>query len=437
MTEGPHRDGPDESAAQGDKTSLNLRDPVVQACPWAAYREMREQGPVYHDPVTGHYIVTRYDDLRRVLADDRMFNTSTPDKRNKPWLQTPIGRKVLQIWQAKGWPPENHLQELTGEAHSQVRSTMSGAFIAPKIKEMEPLAAGIVKKLIDSFIDDGTCDWVKQFATPLPLNVIGTVTGIDEQHLPKILEWVDAYTALTGIPEDEAEAMAYLDKFLEGQHFFHAMIERFRKTPDGSLLSNVVNAVIPGQNRKFTDRELHQHIESAFFVAGAETTRNTLGEGMRVLVEQNDVWLKLKSDPTKYLRLFVEELLRTASATQGLPKFAQDDTEVGGVHIPKGALVMMRYAAANRDERHFEDPEVFNMERPGVGTHLAFGTGPHVCLGASLARLELRLAFAAVIERFSEIQFSPGKNDFAYHPNIALRGLKALHVDFKKASPAG
>lgn len=410
--------------------SMDLFDPEVQAEPWDTYKQMREQGAVYVDPKTGYFIVTRYQELRDLLENDELFNTRHPEGLGKPWLQTELGQRVLAAWEETGWAPRTHLQEYTGTEHAQIRSTMNWAFTGARVKEAEEMAGGIVRELIDGFFDRGQCEWVSEFATLLPLRVIGNITGIDKSYLPMILKGVDAYTSIVGLMDDEQKAFENLELIVSCQKAIHKLIEGYRIEPDESLLSYMANVEIPGQGRKFDDHELHSHIFSAFYVAGAETTRNTLSEMMRILIERPDMWARLKAEGSNFIKPFIEEVLRISSPTQGLFKFAQRDAVIDGVEIPKGSMIITRYGSANHDERHFERPEEFDPGRPALRSHLAFGAGAHMCIGQHLARAELRQALLEFSARVKSVSFTEGRNDFAYHPNFALRGLKELHISF-------
>jgi cytochrome P450 len=152
---------------------------------------------------------------------------------------------------------------------------------------------------------------------------------------------------------------------------------------------------------------------------------------MKLLIENKDVWAKLKADPDRYMRNFVEEVLRLESPVQSLMRFTHKDVELDGVTIPAGSVVNVRYGAANRDERFFECPEKLDLDRPKAGAHMAFGSGTHHCLGAPLARRELTWGFQAVVDRFEDMDFAEGLNDFTYHPHFLLRSLRQLHIVFE------
>ena len=397
---------------------------------------MRDQAPFWFDERAQAWIVTRYEDLRRIALDTKHFDNADSTETRRPLDITPeqLARqeRMTNLFLEKGWLP-TPASAGGGPAHDAWRALYEPTFRASSIQALNPDIEMLAHRLIDGLIDDGRCDWIKQFAVPLPLYVIGRLSGIGEEHLPKIREWTDAMISIGGLTNTKEEAHANLEKILECEHFVQGLIDKLRKEPDETLVSAIVNTEIPGQNRKFDDNELHGHILPELFTGGAETTRNAVAAGMKILIERKDIWQKLKSDPQQYMKAFIEELLRTEAPVQGLVKYAHKDTELGGVKIPKGSMVVTRYGAANYDERHFENPEMFDIERRNAGSHLTFGSGPHHCLGAPLARRELFWAFTSATERFGDVRFAEGKNDFAYHPSLLFRGLKELHIEFTPA----
>jgi cytochrome P450 len=179
-----------------------------------------------------------------------------------------------------------------------------------------------------------------------------------------------------------------------------------------------------------TDQELFAEMGADLFVGGAETTTNALSHGVMLLIEHPEVWQAVKADPENMVPRFAEEVLRLEAPVQSLRRVATVDIELHGVTIPAGALINLRYGAANRDERAFECPESINLERKNPRSHLAFGTGAHVCLGAPLARRELYLSFHALVDRVDELRFIDGVSTFEHPVNYSLRGLKQLQVEF-------
>jgi len=411
---------------------VNLFDPVVQQCPYEAYRQLRDDAPAFNIPGTDIYVVTRYEDVRRVLTDPASFPSSAPDVRLRAAIaDSERGKKVIERFEEKGWLPAPTLNGRDDPEHKQMRAMFNEAFKPSRIKEIDPKVEQLAYELIDGFIADGACEWVSQFCIPLPLYIIGEQMGAKREDIWRIKGWTEAFFQRISMMLPEDQHMEMVDREIEAQHYFQPIFEKLREQPDGSLISALVNTVIEDWGRTLTDNELHAEMMADTFVGGSETTTNALASGMKLLIENKDVWHQLKADPDRYMKTFIEEILRLESPVQSLMRFVAHDTEIGGVAIPGGAMINVRFAAANRDERQFECPEKLDLDRPKAGSHMAFGSGVHHCLGAPLARRELTWGFTAVIDRFEDMWFAEGKNDFAYHPHFLLRSLKQLHIEFE------
>lgn len=412
---------------------FDFTDPDVQDCPYEAYRALRDQAPVYRDPRTGQYVITRFEDLRQVLLDTENFGNGGRRAADAASLSERQKRMLAVYEEKRGWLPEPTLAARDDPNHRQMRAMFDKAFRPGKIKQLDPFVESTANRLFDAFIDDGRCDWVRQFAVPLPLIVIGHQMGVKEEDIWFIKRATDAWVRRFGQMLSEEEERACIEAEIEAQHYFKKVFDRLREQPDDTLLSDLVNTEIPEWGRTLTDGELQAEMMSDTFVGGSETSTNAIAEGVKILIEQPDVWARLKSDPDTHLRTFVEEVLRLESPVQMLGRVALNDVEMHGVTIPRGASIGTRYAAANRDERRFERPDEVDLERGNPMAHLTFGAGVHYCLGAPLARRELYYGFRTLAERIDEMWFAPGKNDFRHHPHLFLRALKELHIEFRAA----
>lgn len=413
----------------GNVGEINLLDEEVLECPYPAYDMLRKEAPVFLDPGTGFYVVSRYDDLRKIVVDTEAFGNDW-QAGGKTKLESDREKKVRELFEEKGWLPAPTLDGRDDPGHRQVRALFDGAFRAGRIKEMDPFVRDTAYRMMDDFVADGTCDWVRQFAVPFPLWIIGKQMGAQEEDIWTIKGWTDAWIQRFGMMQPEEEELNSVEQEIEAQHYFQPIFERLRKEPNDTLLSDLVNAVIPEWGRTLNDNELHAFMMADTFVGGSETTTNALSAGMMLMIQNPEVWQKLKADPDKYLRNFIEEALRLESPVQGLFRVARKDTELEGVKIPQGAIIQVRYGAGNRDAAQFECPDALDLDRSNAGSHLAFGSGVHHCLGAPLARRELYWGFRAVIDRMDDIRFAAGKNNFRHHPNYNMRALKELHIEF-------
>jgi len=420
---------------------VNFLDEDVQNCPYDAYRMLRDDAPVYHDPITNMYVITRYEDIRGLLLDPERFGNARP----RGSVQTPAAmeraRKIHQLYQDKGWVPAPTLAGRDDPEHRQMRGLFDHAFRPGKIKLLDGFVESLAHRLVDDMVAgrtatvaaDGTvtADLVHAFTVPLPLIVIGHQMGAKEEDIWRIKAWTDAWVQRLGMMQSEEEALWSTEMEIEAQHYFQPIFERLRREPDDTLLSDLVNTVIPEWGRTLTDEELHAEMMADTFVGGSETSTNALSEGARMLIEQPELSARLRAEPDRFLPVFVEEVLRLEGPVQGLFRVARTDIELHGVTIPAGATVNVRYAAANRDERQFACPADVDLERANVRSHVAFGAGTHYCLGAPLARRELLLGFKVLLERIGDWWLIPGANDFRHQRNVCLRALKELHVGFR------
>jgi len=415
-----------------DQPSVDLFDHETQRCPYPAYQSLRDDAPVFECPKTGMFVVTRFEDVRRVLTDPETF-VSASNLRRAGAPVTERQQAVVDLFESEGWLPASTLAGRDDPEHRQMRAIFNQAFRPKVVSRLDPEVRDLAYGLLDGFLADGRCEFVRQFAIPLPLLIIGRQMGADPKDIWKIKDWTEAFFHRIGMMLDPAEELDTVRKEIEAQHYFQPIFERLRKAPDSTLLSELVNTVIEEWGRPLTDNELHAEMMADTFVGGSETTTNALSAGVKLLIEHGDVWGQLKSDPEKYVKVFIEEVLRLESPVQSLMRATAVDVELAGRVIPANSLVNVRYAAANRDERRFDTPDEIDLSRKGAGGHLAFGSGVHHCLGAPLARRELIWSFTALVEKVDEMWFAEGKNDFEYHPHYLLRSLKELHIEFRPA----
>jgi cytochrome P450 len=411
--------------------AVDFFDPETAECPYPAYQRLRDEAPVWLDPTTGMYVVTRYDDVREVVTDPERFSNDT-NKNRRSLRADHVARaeRIEKLYLDNGWLPAPTLSRLDDPAHRQLRSLFDDAFRPARIRALEPALAEMAHALIDDFIGAGWCEFVRAFAVPLPLMMICREMGVPAEDIWRIKSWTDAWITKLGLMQSDGEAEATARKEIEAQHYFQPLFDKLRKEPDGTLLSELVNKDVPGWDRKLTDNELHSAMMSDTFVGGSETSTNAFSAGVLLVAQQPDVWARVAADPDRYLDPFVEEVVRLESPIQGLYRRATQDTEIGGVPVPQDAVVNIRFAAANRDERHFDNPDAIDLDRPAPRAHLAFGAGTHYCLGAALARRELHVGFRALIERIGQFRLVEGANDLRHAPSFIVRSLRELHVEF-------
>ena len=226
---------------------INFLDSALQNCPYEAYRMLRDDAPIWKDPITGFYVVSRFKDMRKVLLDTKNFSNDMRmgQGNSREQLDHERAHRMLKLYEENGWVPGATLAGRDDPNHKQMRAMFNEAFKPKKINAMDPFVRDTAYKLIDAFIDDGKCDWIKQYAVPLPLIVIGQQMGVPEQDIWKIKAWTDAWVQRLGMMQTEEEEQWSVEMEIEAQHYFQPIFERLRQEPDDTLLSELVNREIP------------------------------------------------------------------------------------------------------------------------------------------------------------------------------------------------
>ncbi|MFC4594550.1 cytochrome P450 [Sphingobium tyrosinilyticum] len=403
-------------------TSLpSFADPEIQKCPFPFYDRLREEQPVFHDPETGHYVLTRYDDVRKALLSPAVLSNRTP------FLGDRWSPEANQMFAKEGWLPMDTLVSNDPPDHRIYRTLVDKVFTPAKVAALEPRIMAIIAELIDGFADREEIDFVEEFAVPLPMYVIAEQLGVRREDRVIFKRWSDAGVETTGpvTPERQLELAAVL---IEMQRYMAHEIERVRAAPNGMLLSRLVNLDTDG--RQLTNQEL-QSLILQILVAGNETTTTTLASGMRLMIERPELAEALHDDPS-LAKAMGEEALRTASPLQCLWRKALADVQFGDVTIPADSIVEMRFGAANRDPAQFGCPAEVDLHRKNANSHLAFGAGIHMCIGNQLARGELRLGFQALTQRFTNFRLSRGEDSCRPLEGYTPYGLRQLWMAFDK-----
>ena len=396
---------------------VDLLDRKTWAQPYDAYEVLRRDAPVWFDGVSSSWVITRYDDIRAVLGDPKTFSN------------------VFATYSGTGFVPPPTLEARDDPDHRELRRLFEGAFSPGRIRQLESLVEDNAHALIDAFIGEGTCDLVSAFAVPLPLLIIGRQMGVPEQDIWKIKRWTDAWIMGFNGDSRTPDEVRHCERSAAEMHdYFQPIFDRLRIEPDDTLLSHLVNTVVPEWDRPMTDAELHIEMTADTFVGGAETSTNALSAGVMLLIRNPEVWQRVRSDVDRWIDPLVEEVLRLEAPVQSLFRRATRDVRIGGVDIPAESMINVRYGAGNRDETHYESPDAVDLERRRITSHLSFGFGVHACLGARLARRELHHGFRALATRLDTLEFVNPAADIVYQPNFVLRGIKELPIRF---TPAG
>lgn len=407
-------------------SEYSLLDPAVQADPFEFYHKLHNECPVYRMPETGMYVVTRFEDLAHVLRTPKDFSSEI---RSREGLQGEGANLHQDIIKEKGWAPAATLQRTDPPQHTRYRKLLNKVFTGKRMKDLAPSIDALCNRLIDEFIDRGRCEYIDEFALRFPGTIIAEQIGLDPSELHTFKRWADAMLApATRIlsPEEMREA-AEIE--VEAQHYIADVFEERRAQPREDIISGLVHAHADGEP-PLTMNEL-QSLMHQLITGGYETTTSALAHGMWMIIRYPDQADKVREDPS-LLNNFVEESLRFESPVQGLARQTTRDVELAGTVIPEGSMVLVRYGAANRDESKFPDSDTFDVTREKAVTHMAFGMGVHSCVGALLARQELRSAYSALLRRMENIEFEVPLPQPATQPSLFFIPIKEMHLKFDK-----
>jgi cytochrome P450 len=404
-------------------SSIDFRpgEPAILADPYPLFARMRDEDPCHWSPRLKSWILTRYDDVKRVcvgegMSSDRLgpFFASLPGDEA---MRIANIVRYLSLWMVFKDPP----------AHTRLRRLTAKVFHARSMQAMRPQVETIADWLIDRIGDRDEFDFVAEFAGPLPCLVIMAMLGVPRDELARVKRMSDDMALFIGssraTPEkyDTAEAATQ-----EMAAFFRDLIARRRAAPEADLLSELI-ALRDGDDRLSEDELVATCILLLF--AGHETTTNHLANGLLALMAFPGEMAKLRRDPS-LANAAVEELLRYDGPSGAQVRIVQREHELHGRTLKVGDRVFLMLNSANRDPRAYERPDALELERDGL-PHLTFGFGPHICLGFPLARTEGQVAFPAVLRRWSTLE--PATSARQWIDSLVFRGMTSLPVRVRRA----
>jgi cytochrome P450 PksS len=399
--------------------AVNIASPAFKANPFPYYASLRADAPVHRTTLpTGEpaWLVTRYDAAVAVFKDERFVkdraNALTPAQlAAQPWFRTVF--KSIQ----------RHLLSLDGAEHARLRALVSEAFTPRLVEQMRHRIQALTDQLLDPVQARGRLDLVQDFALPLPTIVIAEILGVPTADRHAFHRWSKA---LLSAAHSTWRLLAAVPSALLFLRYLRTFIKKRRADPQDDLVSALVRAEEAGD--RLSEDELVAMV-MLLLMAGHETTVNLIGNGMLALLEHPDQMEKLRSDPG-LIKPAVEELLRfTCPVETATERYAREEVTVGGVTIPRGEMVIVAIASANRDARQFTNPDALDITRE-PNRHLSFGLGAHFCLGAPLARLEAQLTINTLLRRLPGLRLAVAPSRLRWRAGLLLRGLEALPVAF-------
>jgi cytochrome P450 len=392
------------------------------ACPWPWLRAAREQCPVFFMEQFGVWCVSRYDDVMQVLRDTTTFSNKGANTFRE---LSPTLREIYP----NGHPGQHSMFLKDPPAHTRIRKLVNKALTPKVVAALEPTVRLRCNTLIDTFISDGRCDLAKQFAARLPVQVIVDTVGVPIERDEDFLRWGQDYFALIEggpvLTEEQEHELADRNRAL--MTWLVDYVDARRREPQDDLISTLIQVTGDDGEPALSNDEIIGVVNS-FLTAGVETTQVFVPLLVRELLRHPEQWEEVRADRS-LIPNAIEEALRFWSPARATRRLVIEDTEIGGVPIPKGAVVQIMEVSANHDDEIFEQPESFDIHRSNANKHLAFGHGVHMCIGAPLGRLEARVALETLIDRIPSMRLAADQQE-DWRPHFVLPRFTTLLLEW-------
>lgn len=385
----------------------------------AALAQQRRHAPVFWCEEIGYWVLTRYDDVHRVLHDGVRFSS-----QNTTRPVTPMHPDAQAILQKGGYAPTGSHSSLDGAVHKRIRGVTSQVLNLREFVRLEDHIRTLVAEAIERIEHRDTVDLLADVNYELPAQVVFKILGVPESDIPSVKKWAGARSVIDFSPATYEQQIEGAHNLVAYWQYCSDMVSDRLKSPRDDFTSRIL-AIRGGDDAVMSLPEAINHTFGVAF-AGHETTTNQLTNTFRELMRHPGEWRALCEEPALAANT-VEEGMRYAGAVIGWRRIALEDVEFRGVKIPKGAPLMLSLASANRDEEVFDDPQRFDIRRKNARRQLTFGNGVHFCLGAPLARMEMKIVFEEFARRFPRMRLI--EPDTATHMHtFVFRAPSALRV---------
>jgi cytochrome P450 len=395
-------------------TRPHLFAPDIRANPYPFYAQLRRDAPVCQVDPGGFWAISRYDDVLAVLKNPRLYSS-----------------EGFRLFSEKPWLPRNPLNDtllvMDPPRHSQLRALISRAFGTTALARLEPRIRACAQELTSRLPAGRTLDFVEAFSMHLPGVVIGTLLGLPTSTNEHFKRWAADMVNIPGVADDDLASQARTRQSLaELDGYLNEVMEDRRRHRQDDFVSDLVHLQLDGES--LTPSEQMGFL-NLLLVAGLETTVHLLNFAVQSLSEHPEVLARVREDRSR-VPAFVEEVLRYHSPVQYVLRLTTSEVELHGVRLPPGSPVLAVLGSAMRDEQHFPEPDRFDITRTGTN-NLPFGHGAHFCLGATLARLEARIAVNALLDRFQRFEVKPER--FEWNHSLTVRGPWVMPVELHEA----
>lgn len=411
-----------------------LADRAIQARPRDYYRAMRHGDPIHYDEKLGSWLVTRHEDISAVQSDPVTFSVQHGYSEQQARGMRDEFEAYLRE-HGGGYFPDAIMSD--PPYHTRIRKLMEQAFTAHRVKELEPRITDVVREIIEGVVakGEGKCDAVKDIAVPLTIRVIVEQLGLDHGMEEKISRWSVAVTAQIGAMQSRETMLENAAQIAELQNYLIAKMKEKEETPSPDMISDLVHAEVTnedGSKEKLTFAEAVS-LCRAVLIAGNDTTATAIGNLFYALTTRPGMAELLESvvDDERQLNRFIEEHLRAEPPVRALSRMTTREVTVNGTTIPAHAHMLLVYGSGNDDETVFPNPREFDITRPNLGRHVAFGGGPHRCIGLALARMEVKVAAREIVRQMKNIKLAIPESEIRYQPSVATRTIESLPITFE------
>lgn len=403
-------DAPRCPVVHGQEFNPWAEEQVADPFPWLE-RAQRE-APVFYIPDLDMWCVTAHEDVMAVVRDTKTFSS-------RKVIDVEIHPDVVDQF-PHGYPNTKAMVTSDPPYHTKLRKSIQPAFTPKRVAQHEPWVRALSDELVDDFVGDGRCEMVSQYSMPLATRVVSRLVGIPEERRDGFVQWSRDTLALTktfGAGLSSKERLRRSKRALAFMDWLGELVAERRETPVGDLTSDLASATTEDGGWLLDVHEIVAQLSNVL-AAGAGTTAYTVPAMMAELLRHPDQWAAARTDP-ELVDPVVEETLRFREPVRGVTRLTNREVTLRGVTIPKDATLYVHYGAAQRDASKFADPHTFDVFRDDVGHHFSFGRGAHMCLGAPVARLELRVALKTFIERIPGIRLAADYEE-RWKPNILI-----------------
>jgi len=400
---------------------LDPFDPDVVQEPHEFFAALRREAPLYRLPSGAYSLISRYRDVRDAAMNPEVYSSNLVAVMMQ-------GLEQPELLSFEGAGRVDVLATADPPVHARQRKLSNKAFSMRRVGALEPAIRALAESLVGAILPQGgarwsSADWVREVAVPLPMTLIAGLIGLPSEDIPQLKRWSDGAIALLSGVNTPAQLAESVRQAGELGEYFRRRVDEAALAPRDDVLGDLVRA--SGGGNALTREEVVA-ILLQLLTAGNETTTSAIGSALLLLLENPEIEARIRADGA-LLEPFIEEVLRLESPLHGHFRLVRRDTKVAGLPLAQGSRVMLLWGAANRDGDEFPNPDAIDLARRNAKAHFAFGLGLHHCIGAALARLEIRVALETLLARTSALRRGDGK--IAHVPSLLVRGLVSLPVE--------